>query len=172
MTSTSTEVEPAPVFVDQSGQRGRRLRGLGWLVGILCAACVVAMISGLVGTQSQAPALTIPGTANTTPPSQYLNAPLPAAPGVEPATGTTGTVAATPTATAPDATATATATADAGTTGAGTGGGTATSPVTDPAGASSVTDPAQATTPDTTASDAATTTAGTAASDPVTGIAQ
>ncbi|MBJ6639116.1 hypothetical protein H4K36_16810 [Streptomyces sp. DHE7-1] len=80
MTSASTEVEPAPVFVDQTGQRGRRLRGLGWLVGILCTGCVVAMISGLVGTQSQAPALTVPGTADTTPPSQYLNAPLPAAP--------------------------------------------------------------------------------------------
>ncbi|MGW2442773.1 hypothetical protein [Streptomyces sp. NPDC001675] len=81
MTSTSTELEPTPVFVDQTGLRGRRLRGLGWLVGILCAGCVVAMISGLVGTQSQAPALTVPRTADTTPPSQYLNAPLPAAPG-------------------------------------------------------------------------------------------
>ncbi|MGW3915401.1 hypothetical protein ACWEBX_28350 [Streptomyces sp. NPDC005070] len=172
MTSTSTEVEPAPVFVDQTGQRGRRLRGLGWLVGILCAGCVVAMISGLVGTQSQAPALTIPGTANTTPPSQYLNAPLPAAPGVEPGAGTTATAAttaATPTATTPDATAPATATADAGTADAGTA---ASSPVTDPTRSSSVTDPAQATTPDATASVAATTTAGTAASDSVTDTAQ
>ncbi|MGW1586980.1 hypothetical protein [Streptomyces sp. NPDC002386] len=110
MTSASTEVEPAPVFVDQTGQRGRRLRGLGWLVGILCTGCVVAMISGLVGTQSQAPALTVPGTADTTPPSQYLNAPLPAAPGVtEPAAGTTAP------ATTPDATAPVTATTTAGT---------------------------------------------------------
>ncbi|MET8854675.1 hypothetical protein [Streptomyces sp. NPDC004579] len=172
MTSTSTEVEPAPVFVDQTGQRGRRLRGLGWLVGILCAGCVVAMISGLVGTQSQAPALTIPGTANTTPPSQYLNAPLPAAPGVEPGTSTTATateVTATPTVTTPDATASATATADTGTADAGT---TASSPVTDPTRSSSVTGPGQAGTPDTTASVAATTTAGTAASDSVPDTAQ
>ncbi|WP_405916518.1 hypothetical protein [Streptomyces sp. NBC_00728] len=90
MTSASTEVETAPVFVDQSGQRGRRLRGLGWLLGIICTGFVVAMVSGLVGTQSQAPGLTVPGTANTTPPSQYLNAPLPAAPGVaEPGSTTT-----------------------------------------------------------------------------------
>lgn len=82
MTRTSTAVEPAPVFVDQTGQRGRRMRGFGWLVGILCAGCVVAMVSGLVGTQSQAPALTVPGTADTKPPNQYLNAPLPAAPGI------------------------------------------------------------------------------------------
>ncbi|MFD5633412.1 hypothetical protein ACFWJM_04575 [Streptomyces sp. NPDC127077] len=172
MTSTSTEVEPAPVFVDQTGQRGRRLRGLGWLVGILCAGCVVAMISGLVGTQSQAPALTIPGTANTTPPSQYLNAPLPAAPGVEPGTSTTATateVTATPTVTTPDATASATATADTGTADAGT---TASSPVTDPTRSSSVTGPGQAGTSDTTASVAATTTAGTAASDSVPDTAQ
>ncbi|MFF2364945.1 hypothetical protein ACFVU0_19970 [Streptomyces sp. NPDC058122] len=177
MTSTSTEVEPAPVFVDQTGQRGRRLRGLGWLVGILCAGCVVAMISGLVGTQSQAPALTIPGTANTTPPSQYLNAPLPAAPGVEPGTSTTATATeatATPTVTTPDATASATATADTGTADTGTAdaGTTASSPVTDPTRSSSVTGPGQADTPDTTASVAATTTAGTTASDSVTDAAQ
>jgi hypothetical protein len=81
MTSASTEVEPAPVFVDQTGLRGRRLRGLGWLLGIVCTALVVAMITGLVGTQSRAPGLTVPGTADTKPPSQYLNAPPPAAPG-------------------------------------------------------------------------------------------
>ncbi|MFD5522219.1 hypothetical protein [Streptomyces sp. NPDC127066] len=113
MTSTSTEVEPAPVFVDQTGARGRRLRGLGWLVGVLCAGCVVAMVSGLVGTQSQAPALTVPATADTTPPSQYLNAPLPAAPGAaEPGQGATATATTTDAA----ASATATTTATAGTT--------------------------------------------------------
>lgn len=110
MTSTSTEVEPAPVFVDQTGLRGRRLRGLGWLVGAICAGCVVAMISGLVGTQSQAPALTVPGTADTTPPSQYLNAPPPAAPGA-PESGKSTTA----TATRPDVTASVTATTATGT---------------------------------------------------------
>ncbi|MEU9446112.1 hypothetical protein AB0D42_35675 [Streptomyces sp. NPDC048304] len=111
MTSASTEVEPAPVFVDQTGLRGRRLRGFGWLLGMVCTGFVVAMISGLVGTQSQAPALTVPGTADTTPPSQYLNAPLPAAPGA--ATSTTATAA------TPDATASVTATPAAGTAASG-----------------------------------------------------
>ncbi|WRZ92344.1 hypothetical protein OHB54_26745 [Streptomyces sp. NBC_01007] len=110
MTSASTEVETAPVFVDQTGLRGRRLRGLGWLLGIICTGFVVAMVSGLIGTQSQAPALTVPGTANTTPPSQYLNAPLPAAPGV--AKSGNGTTAP---ATASEATASVTATQAAGT---------------------------------------------------------
>ncbi|MEU2929854.1 hypothetical protein ABZ636_33110 [Streptomyces sp. NPDC007251] len=111
MTSASTEVEPAPVFVDQTGLRGRRLRGFGWLLGMVCTGFVVAMISGLVGTQSQAPALTVPGTADTTPPSQYLNAPLPAAPGS--ATSTTATAA------TPDATPSVTATPAAGTAASG-----------------------------------------------------
>ncbi|WP_339130624.1 hypothetical protein WJM95_17310 [Streptomyces sp. f51] len=129
MTSTSTEVEPAPVFVDQTGQRGRRLRGLGWLVGILCAGCVVAMVSGLVGTQSQAPALTVPASADTTPPSQYLNAPLPAAPGAAgntPATAATSDATASVTGGLPSATAT---------TGAGTAAGSTTdAPATTTAG--------------------------------------
>ncbi|MFJ3667036.1 hypothetical protein ACIPSE_11320 [Streptomyces sp. NPDC090106] len=109
MTSTFTEVEPTPVFVDQTGQRGRRLRGLGWLLGIACTGLVVAMTSGLVGTQSQAPALDVPATADTTPPSQYLNAPLPTAPGVAGSvasgTATEADPEATASATVPDATA-------------------------------------------------------------------
>ncbi|MFK0109731.1 hypothetical protein [Streptomyces sp. NPDC091217] len=130
MTSTSTEVEPTPVFVDQTGLRGRRLRGLGWLVGIVCTGCVVAMISGLVGTQSQAPALTVPGTADTTPPSQYLNAPLPAAPGAarpgKSSTATPTTAAATASdATASDATAPVTAATAAGTAASSSVTGTA-----------------------------------------------
>ncbi|WP_316777431.1 hypothetical protein [Streptomyces sasae] len=125
MTSTSTEVEPTPVFVDQTGLRGRRLRGLGWLLGIICTGCVVAMISGLVGTQSQAPALTVPGTADTTPPSQYLNAPLPVAPGAAgPGKSSTATPAAAA-ATASDATAPVTAATAAGTAASSSVTGTA-----------------------------------------------
>ncbi|MEV7322031.1 hypothetical protein [Streptomyces sp. NPDC093970] len=109
MTTASTEAESAPVFVDQTGLRGRRLRGLGWLLGLVCTGFVVAMISGLAGTQSQAPALTVPGTADTTPPGQYLDAPLPAAPGAA------GSAPATTAVTTPDATA-----SDAGTALSGT----------------------------------------------------
>ncbi|MER5603143.1 hypothetical protein [Streptomyces sp. NPDC002265] len=157
MTSTSTEVEPAPVFVDQTGQRGRRLRGFGWLVGIVCTGCVVAMISGLIGTQSQAPALKVPGTANTTPPGQYLDAPLPAAPG-----------AAGPAEPAEGATATATGSGD---TASGTTSDTASG---DTSGTTSTTDDTTAS--DTTASGAtsgtATTTDGTAAANSATVTAQ
>ncbi|MFF4537503.1 hypothetical protein [Streptomyces aureus] len=163
MTSTSTEVEPAPVFVDRTGQRGRRLRGLGWLVGILCTGCVAAMISGLVGTQSQAPALSVPGTADTTPPSQYLNAPLPAAPGAaRPTAGITAGV------TLPDATASVTTAATLG----------ATAPVTtaNPAATSGagtpVTTVTTATTPDATAPVTAATAGGTGATSSVTAAAQ
>jgi hypothetical protein len=159
MTSTSTEVEPAPVFVDQTGTRGRRLRGLGWLVGVLCAGCVVAMVSGLVGTQSQAPALTVPATADTTPPSQYLNAPLPAAPGAaEPGQSATAT------ATTTDAAASATATTAAGTTESATV--TDTGPTATATTAAGTT--ASGTVTDTGPTAIATTAAGTAASTPAT----
>ncbi|MEU9976728.1 hypothetical protein [Streptomyces sp. NPDC051014] len=109
MTSASTEVDSAPVFVDRTGLRGRRLRGLGWVLGLVCTGFVVAMVSGLAGTQSQAPALTVPGTADTTPPGRYLNAPLPAAPGAARSAPDTTAV------TTPDATAPGAVTATAGT---------------------------------------------------------
>ncbi|MER6466804.1 hypothetical protein ABT278_40910 [Streptomyces sp. NPDC001228] len=109
MTSASTEVDSAPVFVDGTGLRGRRLRGLGWVLGLVCTGFVVAMVSGLAGTQSQAPALTVPGTADTTPPGRYLNAPLPAAPGTARSAPDTTAV------TTPDATASGAVTATAGT---------------------------------------------------------
>lgn len=88
MTSTLTKAETSPVFVDRTGRRGRRLRGLGWLLGVVLVGFVLAMISGLVGTQSHAPAFSIPSTADTAEPGQYVNAPLPAAPlGATPMTG-------------------------------------------------------------------------------------
>ena len=148
MTSTSTEAEPAPVFVDETGLRGRRLRGFGWLVGVICTGCVGAMVSGLVGTQSQAPALTVPGTANTTPPSQYLNAPLPAAPGKSATatseatasvtgttgTGATGTGAAGSGSAGSDAATSVTGTTGAGAAGSATAGSGTTASVTGTAG--------------------------------------
>jgi hypothetical protein len=116
VTSTLSEVEPSPVFVDESGRRGRRLRGLGWIVGVAFVGATLAMISGLLGTQSDAPSFTVPGTADTLPPGQYVNAPLPAPPGKAnrsksaPRTDTpSGTPSGTPTATtSPTASATET----------------------------------------------------------------
>ncbi|HEY5833031.1 MAG TPA: hypothetical protein VIW71_03645 [Streptomyces sp.] len=80
VTGITTEVEPSPVFVDRTGRRGRRLRGLGWVVGVVCVGFALAMISGLLGTQSQAPRFAVPDTADTAPPGQYVNAPLPSPP--------------------------------------------------------------------------------------------
>ncbi|MBY8876174.1 hypothetical protein [Actinacidiphila acidipaludis] len=82
MTSTLSEVvEPSPVFVDQSGRRGRRLRGLGWGVGVAFVGVTLTMVSGLLGTQSDAPSFSVPDTADTLPPGQYVDAPQPAPPG-------------------------------------------------------------------------------------------
>jgi hypothetical protein len=82
VTSTLSEVvEPSPVFVDQSGRRGRRLRGLGWGVGVAFVGVTLTMVSGLLGTQSDAPSFSVPTTADTLPPGQYVDAPQPAPPG-------------------------------------------------------------------------------------------
>jgi hypothetical protein len=120
VTSTLSEaVEPSPVFVDQSGRRGRRLRGLGWAFGVGFVGVTLAMVSGLLGTQSDAPKFVVPAGADTLPPGQYVDAPQPAPPGkADRSTGAPRTAAppasGTPTDTAtaePTDTATATATA-------------------------------------------------------------
>lgn len=124
MSSTLTEVETSPVFVDHTGRRGRRLRGLGWVFGAAFVGVTLAMVSGLLGTQSDAPTFAVPGTADTLPPGQYVNAPLPAPPGkadrskgVPHTAATTPSGSATPTATATgSADPTATARAKATTT--------------------------------------------------------
>ncbi|GAA3757901.1 hypothetical protein GCM10023082_60860 [Streptomyces tremellae] len=51
----------APVFVDASGRRSRKIRRIGWGVAVLCAAYAVALIAALVGGGSTAPLLNIPG---------------------------------------------------------------------------------------------------------------
>lgn len=114
MTSTLSEVETSPVFVDQTGRRGRRLRGLGWVFGAAFVGMTLAMVSGLLGTQSDAPTFAVPGTADTLPPGQYVNAPLPAPPGkADRSKGVPHTAAITPSGSAsPTATATATGSAD------------------------------------------------------------
>ncbi|MGW4380241.1 hypothetical protein [Kitasatospora sp. NPDC004531] len=51
---------PEPVFVDESGLRGRLLRGLGWPVSVVGAVLAVAMGGSLIGVQADAPAMEIP----------------------------------------------------------------------------------------------------------------
>ncbi|WP_407911658.1 hypothetical protein [Kitasatospora sp. NE20-6] len=58
--SSLEEAAPAPVFVDQSGLRGRLLRGLGWPVSLVGAILAVGMASSMVGMQADAPAMGIP----------------------------------------------------------------------------------------------------------------
>ncbi|MFF3727571.1 hypothetical protein ACFYYM_34975 [Streptomyces erythrochromogenes] len=66
-TSESGFGEPAPVFVDQSGLRGRLLRGFGWPVSVIGAILAVAMGSSLIGVQADAPAMGIPPQSSRTP---------------------------------------------------------------------------------------------------------
>ncbi|MFB7169910.1 hypothetical protein ACFCYM_03620 [Streptomyces sp. NPDC056254] len=58
---------PAPVFVDQSGLRGRLLRGVGWPVSVIGAILAVAMGSSLIGVQADAPAMGIPAQPSRPP---------------------------------------------------------------------------------------------------------
>lgn len=67
-----TLVGPSPVFVSDTGSRGRRLRRLGWVFGVLCSFFAAAMLSNLVGAQSRAPALLVPATADTTRPRDFV----------------------------------------------------------------------------------------------------
>ncbi|WP_030266454.1 hypothetical protein [Streptomyces sp. NRRL B-24484] len=55
-----TGAEPAPVFVDESGTRGRLLRHLGWMVGGSGLLFTVGMVVSLFGAVAQAPPLELP----------------------------------------------------------------------------------------------------------------
>ncbi|WP_441249064.1 hypothetical protein [Kitasatospora sp. McL0602] len=65
--SNSEEPAPAPVFVDQTGLRGRLLRGLGWPVSVVGAVLAAAMAGSLIGVQSDAPAMGIPAQPSLSP---------------------------------------------------------------------------------------------------------
>jgi hypothetical protein len=51
----------APVFVDASGRRSKKIRRLGWGVAVLCAVYAITLVAALVGGGSTAPLLNIPG---------------------------------------------------------------------------------------------------------------
>jgi cytoskeletal protein RodZ len=73
------EPPPEPVFVDQSGLRGRLLRGLGWPVSLVGAVLAVAMGGSLIGVQADAPPLVIPPQPAQSPAAQAPVSPSPAA---------------------------------------------------------------------------------------------
>ncbi|MFE2379291.1 hypothetical protein [Streptomyces sp. NPDC059398] len=53
-----------PVFVDASGRRGRQYRRIGWLIALACASYAVLLVATVVGGDSTAPWLLIPGPAH------------------------------------------------------------------------------------------------------------
>ncbi|GFH33852.1 hypothetical protein SCWH03_00520 [Streptomyces pacificus] len=72
-----------PVFVDESGRRSKKFRRIGWVLALACAGYAVTLVVALIGGNSNAPSLLIPGqtedkadTAEETPgPSETPTAP-------------------------------------------------------------------------------------------------
>jgi len=58
-----SESPDGPVFVDESGQRGKKFRRAGWVLTAVCACYAVTLVVLLVGGSSSAPWLQIPGLA-------------------------------------------------------------------------------------------------------------
>ncbi|WP_033221395.1 hypothetical protein [Kitasatospora phosalacinea] len=88
------EPVPEPVFVDQSGLRGRLLRGMGWPVSLVGAVLAVAMGGSLIGMQADAPALVVPAQPAQAPSAPAVPSPspsAPAAPSPSPSPSATGT---------------------------------------------------------------------------------
>lgn len=50
-----------PVFVDESGRRSKKFRRLGWVLAIACACYAATVVIALIGGNSNAPWLLIPG---------------------------------------------------------------------------------------------------------------
>ncbi|AUG81020.1 hypothetical protein CFP65_6364 [Kitasatospora sp. MMS16-BH015] len=86
--ASAEEPAAAPVFVDQSGQRGRMFRGLGWPVTVAGGLLAAAMAGSLIGVQSDAPAMGIPAQPTSAPTPSVTPAPAlpvtPAAPSSAP----------------------------------------------------------------------------------------
>ncbi|MDG4862992.1 hypothetical protein P8605_33120, partial [Streptomyces sp. T-3] len=49
------EAADGPVFVDESGSRSRRVRRIGWILGICCAVYAVVLVGTLLSGNSDAP---------------------------------------------------------------------------------------------------------------------
>ncbi|MGY0067657.1 hypothetical protein ACWZEH_12690 [Streptomyces sp. QTS137] len=90
-----------PVFVDESGRRGRLYRRIGLAVGLACAGYAVVIVATLMSGNSTAPWMPVPGQEQEQPAGKVETSPRPAepdaSPSVEPTPGTE------PTADDPDA---------------------------------------------------------------------
>ncbi|MFE1844063.1 hypothetical protein [Streptomyces sp. NPDC059515] len=72
------EPSEGPVFVDESGRRGRRYRRIGLAVGLACAGYAVVIVATLLSGNSDAPWLPVPGQEADAPAGQVDTSPQPA----------------------------------------------------------------------------------------------
>ncbi len=107
------EAAAKAVFVDQSGRRGRALRGFGWIAGVACAGFAATALTTVAGSNAQAPAMPVPSpTANSAVLGESGTAspsPSPAAAGATGRPSATGKPTGRPSATGTGAAATGTA---------------------------------------------------------------
>ncbi|GHH32043.1 hypothetical protein [Streptomyces candidus] len=61
MPELPAEGGDGPVFVDESGRRGKKFRRLGWVLGAVCACYAAMLVASLIGGSSIAPGLFLPG---------------------------------------------------------------------------------------------------------------
>ncbi|MCZ7459983.1 hypothetical protein [Streptomyces sp. WMMC940] len=61
---TPQEDADGPVFVDESGRRSKKFRRIGWVLALVCAGYAVTLVVALIGGNSNAPSLLIPGPAD------------------------------------------------------------------------------------------------------------
>ncbi|MEU4179909.1 hypothetical protein [Streptomyces sp. NPDC026589] len=66
-----------PVFVDESGRRGKTLRRLGWVLASVCVAYAVTLVLALLGGSSSAPWLPLSETGQKAEAEQAEEAPVP-----------------------------------------------------------------------------------------------
>ncbi|POX48855.1 hypothetical protein [Streptomyces sp. Ru72] len=71
------EGSEGPVFVDESGRRGRRLRRIGIAIGLACAAYAAVIVATLLSGNSAAPWLPVPREQEDVPASKVDSPPLP-----------------------------------------------------------------------------------------------
>ncbi|WP_435970289.1 hypothetical protein [Streptomyces sp. Qhu_M48] len=69
-----------PVFVDESGRRGRRFRHLGTFVGVACAAYAGVIVATLLTGNSAAPWVPLPEQGQAVPAERGEASPSPASP--------------------------------------------------------------------------------------------
>ncbi|MFB7334791.1 hypothetical protein ACFC00_24545 [Streptomyces adustus] len=74
------ERDGSPVFVDESGRRGRWLRRLGMAIGVACAVYSVVIVATLLSGSSSAPWLPVPAQDDDAPVSQVDPSSVPSQP--------------------------------------------------------------------------------------------